>query len=283
MLSAEPHIEGEGICRRPQRACRVDLDSGTVTGDWSFKPSSAATFSPNLCSVYFMPMYEPHSQHSDHCYLHLRNLDSGAVRRIYRSDEFDDTGAVNCAVSPDGSVLALIEYRRSGNVIRRLDLLTLTELEPIYEDAIWLAYSCDSRWLSAGGYGEQVWVWAETDRVGEWLEPVNALAWSPDGLLAWGKQDRLAVARPNAADALQTWDVGDIGHFVGLAFSPDGHRVLIGGYSGMCAIHDVVAGREIDAFDWKIGCVHSVAFSPDGLTCAAGGEKGQVVVWDVDV
>lgn len=69
---------------------------------------------------------------------------------------------------------------------------------------------------------------------------------------------------------------------MGLVFSPDSRRVLIGGYSGICALHDPLAGCEIATFEWGIGKIHSVAFSPDGLTCAAGGENGQVVVWDVE-
>ena len=41
-------------------------------------------------------------------------------------------------------------------------------------------------------------------------------------------------------------------------------------------------GRQVNAFDWKVGPVTAVAVAPDGLTAAVAGKSGQIVVWDID-
>ena len=286
LLSEEPNITPDGIDVVLRRACRIDVGSGEITGDWSFKASDIAVFTPDLRLIYHWPSSEPYSDETDSHYLHLLDLDSGNVKRVFGCDDFEEGfgSATGCALSPDGQVLALVEYQRSNNAIRRLHLPTMTELEPIPEDTIWVAYSCDSRWLASGGYANRgVRAWVGTDLGGEWSEPAaGGLGWSTDGRLAWGAEDRLAVVRPGVTDSFQIWNVSGSGTIVGLAFAPDGRLVLVGRYGGTCALHDTIVGHEIAAFDWGIGPIHSVAFAPDGLTCAAGGEKGQVVVWDVD-
>jgi WD40 repeat protein len=284
LLSAETRVKQGEITAPFGRACRVDVDSGETTGNWPFEPSNAATFSPDFGSVYFVPDRDLYTPPLDYGELHLLDLGSGTTQQLCDFFEFDISDVTGCALSPDGRVLALNEYRRSDYAIRRLDLPTMTELKPVSEDTIRVTYSCDGRWLASGGYASRgMRVWAETDLFDEWPEPTaGGLAWSIDGRLAWGDKDRLAVARPGVADSFQIWSTSDIGYITGLAFSPDGRLVLIGGYGGRCALHDTIAGREIATFDWGIGPIHSVAFAPDGLTCAAGGENGQVVVWDVD-
>ncbi len=136
--------------------------------------------------------------------------------------------------------------------------------------------------------------------------PVHAAAWAPDGrrlaaavrgnvhLWAVGKLPATAEPRRLAPRAVLP---GPAERIDGLAFSPDGRRLLTGSARSAVRLWDVPElkppgkGRRSApptrlapraSFDWGIGPVTALAFAPDGLTAAAGGRSGQVVVWDVD-
>jgi WD40 repeat protein len=67
-----------------------------------------------------------------------------------------------------------------------------------------------------------------------------------------------------------------------LCYSPDGRSLVLACDDGSVRVWDRIEGRQMQAFDWKLGSkVFSVAFAPDGMTCAAGGTEGQIVLWDV--
>ena len=55
-----------------------------------------------------------------------------------------------------------------------------------------------------------------------------------------------------------------------------------GSWDGTVRSWDWAHGRELAAFDWKIGRVHCLAIAPDGMTAAAAGELPSIVVWDLD-
>nr|WP_240484264.1 WD40 repeat domain-containing protein [Pseudarthrobacter sulfonivorans] len=76
--------------------------------------------------------------------------------------------------------------------------------------------------------------------------------------------------------------IADVGAFVrGVAFSPDGGRVVSGSADGRVRLWD--AGTALPAGDPMTGhrgAVSSVAFSPDGRRIASGGADGTVRLWD---
>jgi WD40 repeat protein len=110
----------------------------------------------------------------------------------------------------------------------------------------------------------------------------RCLTYSPDGT-------RLAVANARTVYVVDNYDLTDAAMLEGhkgqvnaLAFTPNGRRLLSASHDGAIRVWDAVAGRLIQAFDWKVGPVTALALAPDGLTAAAAGKSGQVVIWDLD-
>ena len=65
-----------------------------------------------------------------------------------------------------------------------------------------------------------------------------------------------------------------------MAFSPDGRRIVSGGFDKTVRIWDAGTGQQIGApLTGHTKTVESVAFSPDGRRIASGGDK-TVRIWD---
>lgn len=67
----------------------------------------------------------------------------------------------------------------------------------------------------------------------------------------------------------------------GLAFTPDGRRLVSGGADGIVRIWDVYTGELLHAFEWHRKWVTCLAMSPDGTTVATGSEDSTIAVWDM--
>jgi hypothetical protein len=61
-----------------------------------------------------------------------------------------------------------------------------------------------------------------------------------------------------------------------VAFSPDGKRLVTGGFDSTIRIWDVDAGEEIRTLN-SPGPVNSIAFSPGGKFLVSGGEDGAII------
>jgi eukaryotic-like serine/threonine-protein kinase len=73
------------------------------------------------------------------------------------------------------------------------------------------------------------------------------------------------------------------GHLVqvtGVAFSPDGQRIVAGDYFGTVKIWEVASGRELLTFIGHSAVILSVAFSPDGRRVITGSWDKTAKVWD---
>jgi WD40 repeat protein len=66
---------------------------------------------------------------------------------------------------------------------------------------------------------------------------------------------------------------------VGVAWSPDGTRLLSGGGDGSVRVWDAVSGEPVHQLTGHSGVVWGVAWSPDGTRLLSGGD-GSVRVWD---
>jgi WD40 repeat protein len=106
---------------------------------------------------------------------------------------------------------------------------------------------------------------------------VRAIAISPDGrrlAIAVAAGDGVAVRLLDAADGRQNGVLGSQpGAVQGLAFSPDGKRLVGSGPSAH--VWDMEANREVAAFD---GITGPVSFSPDGACLVR--REGSPGVWD---
>ena len=73
----------------------------------------------------------------------------------------------------------------------------------------------------------------------------------------------------------------------GVAFSPDGRRILTGSKDGTAKVWDADKGQAFFSLKAHKFAVRSVAFSPDGRRILTGsgeyGKPGEARVWDADM
>jgi WD40 repeat protein len=121
-------------------------------------------------------------------------------------------------------------------------------------------------------------------------------AMAPKGelLATWGQhynrgnnkpEDDLRIAR-----TVQLWDpktgteklaiVSEINQIQCVRFSPDGTKVVAGGY-GIIQLWDVATGKLERQFAGRSGQGTQIVFSPDGKTLAVGGTDSCVQSWDI--
>ena len=110
----------------------------------------------------------------------------------------------------------------------------------------------------------------------------GAVLFSPDGtFFGTGAGDD---------DTAKVWDAagetdaltlkGHASYVVSVEFSPDGKRIVSGGFDGMARVWDVRTGKEIAQI--RAGGTQIYAtFSPDGLRVATGSDDGTAKVWDI--
>lgn len=204
-------------------------------------------------------------------------------------------------VTSDGNLLALIlmsdgdDQTDTGTVVlwdvtgaKIRSTLKLASKWPAYR----VRFSPDGKWLAAGMIDGSVTMWnvqsGERPTWGHWPAHsawIEALAFTADGkhlataaadwkVMLFDLPDADPAAKVPAANA--TWGPF-AGLPVGLAFSPDGRRLLVS--HEYCEVWDVAEGKMIRQVPGS-----RVAFAPNGRTFSTGGGElvGDARIWDAE-
>jgi WD40 repeat protein/class 3 adenylate cyclase len=188
------------------------------------------------------------------------------------------------AVAAEDPPVAVVVDARSGETV-----FTLEGHDFSIHDVDW---SPDGRWIATSSLDETVRIWdAKTGELRFTLFHDGAVVtadWSPDStrlVTAGGKATVWEVTGAGGRElfslAAQDMNAG----IQGVAFSPDGDRVMAGD-GGITAVKVWDVGRNGDA-EWlnaagDPGWISSVAFAASGREVLASGEDGSVGFWGVD-
>jgi WD40 repeat protein len=133
----------------------------------------------------------------------------------------------------------------------------------------------------------QIVLWSRKTRMqdGEAIpvpDGVRDVAWSPDGaLLAAASGKQVHFYDPATRREKRTLAAHQ-GPITGLAFAPDGHRLVTAGQDGLIKLWSVPEGKVVNAYELHRNPAGRPAFSPDGSRLATFGGVGDeiVVLWE---
>jgi WD40 repeat protein len=216
--------------------------------------------------------------------------------RLGRPFSFSTTGTPPAfAISPDGSVLATPDGKRSDQIALR-DLRSLKQtrrpLAPGVGRISAMAFGPDGTRLAVGGERADSAPVLVDVASGAVTRPMTGghdggfiwVAFDPSGqrLLTGGHDGRAIVWEVETGRQLLDLRHPGDNDDTPAAWSPDGTMVATAGGAGLVALWRIPDGKQLATFKADPGRVPSVAFSPDGSLLAAGGSGDkQVTLWDV--
>lgn len=182
--------------------------------------------------------------------------------------QIDRSSVQGVAFAPDGRTLAALRNAVQG-----------------------VAFAPDGRTLFSpdGDHEISLWDVPAASKLWSWRGDVQGLFFSPDGkvLATFLRNDPPGSRMPggsviflDAATGRQRVGIAqpeDIG--AGLAFSPDGTTLAIGGRDGTVRLWEMATGKKLHSLEGHSRNVNHAAFSPDGKTLASA--SSDIRLWDV--
>jgi WD40 repeat protein len=213
----------------------------------------------------------------------LRVWDPATGKELRRTGE----GANSLALSPDGRLLAVGEEAAAslrdpatGKELRSLKQPRVVQAVSFSTDGRWLAACSRERTRSAIhtwdlNTGEPGVVFDESTNDPPFRTPLSpdgkliaGIGWQGGGVRVWdahtGRQVQQFYAGENSAR--------------GLAFSPDGRALAVGGWYRPISLWDPITGKLLGRFDDVRGTSVALAFLPDGRTLVSGGDA--IRLWE---
>jgi WD40 repeat protein len=189
------------------------------------------------------------------------------------------------AFNPDNTTVVTRHY---DGVVRRWATGTGAEQATLRSKqcSVWGALSPDGSCAAWPGLDQTVQLWDLLTDTLRAVLPIRAhrcLAWAPDGTtlaveVEFGGQE-IWLCDPTTGEVQVTLRTFT-GPVTRLAFSPDGHRLAVGGIKGAIEVWDRRTGQLVWSGHSHAGAVWALAFSPDGATLASGAQDGSIVLWD---
>jgi WD40 repeat protein/serine/threonine protein kinase/class 3 adenylate cyclase len=237
-----------------------------------------------------------------------RVWDAENGKQLLTLDEQNSIWAV--AFSPDGQ---RVITGGSDPTVRVWDASSGRKLLELRGHSAWIgamAFSPDGRRIVTGSWDRTAKVWDATS--GEAMltlkghsDAIWAVAYCRDGQhLVTGSHDGTAKLWSTVADQrasfgmthyrqvfsvptiLAATDAGPVplrghtGQICAVGFSPNGQRLVTGGYDGTARLWDAADGREVGRLGSGSGPINAVAFSPNRGRVATGHSDGTARVWD---
>ena len=113
-----------------------------------------------------------------------------------------------------------------------------------------------------------------------YTEPVQSIAFSPDGLMIVSGSHTVRLWEVGTGRLLRTLS-GHSSYVWSVAFSPDGQTVASGSADNTVKLWEVVTRKLIRTLSGHSNSVNSIAFSPDGQMIASGSRDHTVKLWEV--
>lgn len=120
--------------------------------------------------------------------------------------------------------------------------------------------------------------------------PVWQIAFSPDGRRLASVEWSSGRSREDVTSSVRIWDLPtqkqlrehtQPGYVTGVAFTPDGESVALGG-AARVKLWNVESGKSKEILDEHQRTVRALAISPDGTSLAATGDRNNsILLWDI--